>query len=684
MIRNPLRTSFRRASAGALAFSLTASGFLSTPALAEPGSGWEALPAETVFAVRMPQTQAFLEHLRANTVAGQRIFSEEKFDQVMQLIEENNQEDWNEMVEELEEFGFTLDDLLAIAQNSWGMGFVANPRGEGELPRMVLLGWADMEEADIDRIYAAIDKAEEENEDADDTRRLDYELAGMPVRQYSSSEEGMDIEVTWDTPDDFYEWTDEQQEAHWDKLQKMEDEAQYVKIDETHLLMTRAPGRMAMAIGFPQSGDAVRELIAADSDIDWDEATDVASVQEVFANFLGSLEGGNDNSFAANILSVPEAAAAVDGENSLVEFYADGQKLLDLIGVAIAIDEGEESAEEYTKLMEVLGFDSLGVMAGSTFLADGALRWDFFAAMPSPRRGLLSTLDGQTLPAEPPAWVPAGASYFHLAYDLGKLYDVILDTVQQMAGPEAAQQVMMGNMIVQSQIQTDIPSLLRSFGTRHSIVATESQEITIETEEYDFETESFKTVETTMTMQPVAFVWDLADADVWTNVMNAAKRFAPSMGDEVQLVDEQGFTGLRSETTGLPMGFMLGQNNLVLGVGPDVVTRVLTSINNPPAVEDSLLGSAMYREGDALLNYQEGIIFAIQDWRTDMVNAKKQIVQAMEEQAEEEDQALVEQIKAVIPSDEDIRASFGVAVGQVIMTDSGLSYEAASAMPAAE
>ncbi|MEM9418313.1 MAG: hypothetical protein AAGA25_04545 [Planctomycetota bacterium] len=684
MIRQPLVHTLRRASACTLAFSLTATGLMSSPAAAEPGPGWEALPAETIFAVRMPHTQGFLEDLRANTLAGQRIFSAEKFDQVMQLIEENNQEEWNEMVEGLEEYGFTLDDLLTIAQNNWGMGLVASPRGDQELPRMVLLGWAEMEDADIDRIYAAIDKADAEEADNEDSRRLDYELAGLEVRQYSASEMGMDSEVSWDLPEGFENMTQEQMDAHWAEVEKKEAEAKFVKIDETHLLLTRMPGRMAMAIGFPQSGDAVREMMADGKDIDWDAATDVASVQEIFANYLTSLDGGADASFASRILAVPEAANAVGSENTLIELYADGPQLIDLLGYVIGLEEGDEAAQQYRTVMNALGFNGLGVLAGSGHLTDGAFRFDFFSEMQAPRAGLLGTLDGQTLPAEPPAWVPAGTSYFHLAYDLGKLYDVVLDVVQQLAGPEAMQQVQMGNMMVQSQIQADIPTLLRSFGTRHSIVATESQQVTFETEEYDFDTESFKTVEKTTTMQPVALVWDLAAPDVWTNIMTAAKNFAPMAGDQVELVDdEQGFTGMRMSAEGLPMGFLLGRGKLVLGVGPEVTTRVLTSINNPPAVDASLLGSALYREGDALLNYQEGIAFSIQDVGTDMINGKQQILQLLDEESGLEP-GLIEQIKALFPTDEDLKASFGVSVGQIIMTESGLSYEGATAMPAAE
>lgn len=667
----------------ALTLTLTLTGFAPSTAVAEPAPGWEALPAETVFAFRMPHTQAFLENLRANTIAGQRIFTPEKFDQVKGLIEENNQDEWDEMVAGLAEYGFTLDDLLSISQNPWGMGIVASPRDGEALPRMLMLAWAEMDDADIDRIYAALDKAQEEQSDSENDRRLDYELAGLPVRQFSSGEDGMDREVSWDLPDGFENMTEEQMEAHWANVEKMNADAEFVKIDETHLLMTRIPGRMVMAIGFPQSSDNVRQLMADGGEIDWDAATDIAGVQDVFARYLNAMDGGAEDSFAAAMLAEPEAAAAVASDQSLFEVYADGPGLIDLIGFAIASEQGDDEAQQYRTVMEALGFDGLGVIAGSGHLADGAMRFDLFSQMASPRSGLLGTLDGQTLPAAPPAWVPSGASYFHLVYDLGKLYDVVVQTAQQLAGPDVMQQVQMGNMMVQGQVQADIRTILSSLGTRHAIIATESQQVTMQIEEYDFESETFKTVEQTTTMQPVAFAWDLTDADVWTRVMSVLKNFAPMAGGEVQLADEQGFTGLRADLEGLPMGLMLGQGQLVYGLGPDVTARTLASINNPPAGDASLIGSALYREGDALLNYREGISFSIQNGGLDLVNGKKQLMQSLDTDSGMEP-TLVEQIKALIPSDEDLKAALGVSVGQIIMTEAGLVYEAAAAMPAAE
>jgi len=681
----PFRRLTQHLAALALTITACSGSVLVTGAHAAPA--WEALPAETIFAFRMPNTQGFLETIRDNTIAGQRIFTAERFTQIQQLIQENNQEDWDEMVAGLKEYGFTTDDLIKIAQSNWGMGIIAAERGEAELPRFIMLGWADLAEEDIDRIYTAIDQAEAETEGDEERRRVDLELSGVAVRQYSIAETDADREINWDTPDDFWEKTEEQQQAFWEEKEKLSEAVQYVRVDETHLLLTRTPGRLIITVGFPQSKDAVRELLAAGQEIDWDVATDVESVQAALAHFLAAQDGGADDSFAARMLAEPDAAAAVGHDNALFEFYADSPRMIDLIAVGVEMEEGAEDAQQFKTVMTALGFDSLGVATGSGYFGDSTIQLRSFIQMAGPRQGLLATLDGQTLPPVPPAWVPAGVTYFHAAYDLGKLYDVVIDVAQQLGGPEVMQQVQMGNMMVQGQVQADIPTILRGLGIRHSSILLEGRQIQVSNEEYDYETETFKTVESTISMQPMGFVWDLADVEAWTRVITAVKNFAPMAGPDggVEVVDEQGFTGLRITSGPFPVAVMLGQGKLVIGVGPDVTERTLSLINNPPAGDASLAGSAIYQDGGALLNLQDGILFSIQDAGKDLVEAKRTLLLGFEEEMPADvDPGLLEQIKQLFPSDEDLRASFGVSVGQAFMTDNGMVYQGVTATPAAE
>ena len=250
------------------------------PSVTFAAPAWEALPDDTVFALRMPNTRAFIDEFKANTAAGQRIFTAERFEQLKQLLQNQDPGDWQQFNDTIERYGFTLQDLMDLAQSNWGMGFVTTPRADDELPRMMLLGWAEMEEEKIDRIFAALDQAQQENPDAaEDVRRKDYDLGGVPVRQYSLADQGMDVEVDWSNPEGFWEMTEAEQEAHWKKVEEENAKANFTKIDETHMLIARRPGQLVMGFGMPQSRDTVRAAIAAGQEVQWDQATDVESGQ---------------------------------------------------------------------------------------------------------------------------------------------------------------------------------------------------------------------------------------------------------------------------------------------------------------------------------------------------------------------------------------------------------------------
>ena len=655
------------------------------PSVGWAGPGWEALPDETVFALRMPNTRAFIDNFRNQTIAGQQIFTAERFEKLQTLLQNQDPDDWQQFNETLARYGFTMNDLLELAQSNWGMGLVPVPREAGQLPRMVLLGWADMDEARIDQIYAALDQAQQQNPDSDQLRTAEYQLGGTAVRQYSMPEMGMDREADWSTPDNFFEMTEAQQEEHWKKVEEQNNAAQYVKIDETHMLLARRPGRLVMGLGFPQSKDQVRQQLADGQEIQWDQATDLATINDTLEGFLGSLGGEQAGPFAARMLAEPDAAGAVGYDNTLFEFYGDLSKVLSLVGDGIRNDPDvdPQQAEMYGQALTSLGLDKLGVIAGSGYFSDQALRYQLFAQAPD-RTGLPATLDAATLPAGPPQWVPAGVSYFHLAYDLSKLYDVVMQTVTDLGGPEAAQNGQMVNMMVQAYAGADIPTILKAMGTRHGLILLDGQEMTLKSQEYDFETDEIKTVENEVFMRPGALVWDLQDAPVLQGVVAAIKGMIGQDGAEqgVQLVDEQGFTGFRMDEEPFPASLMVNDQRLMFGFGPDIAGRTLTLLNQPPAEDNRLAGSALMQEAGQMIQLRDNVMFFVQDGGQDIIGSKRMMSHALEAEMDGEDGDFLRQLMDLLPTDQELRSSFGVSVGQIFMTERGLVYEGAAATPA--
>lgn len=649
----PLFTSALRPACAAVA--VCGATLLDQPASAELRPGWESLPGETVFALRMPDTAGFVEQLREQTIFGQRVLTEERLDGLKQLFMEENAEEWEEFTGELESYGFTPEDLVEIGQEPWGMGVVLEPR-EGIAPRAILMFWADLEEDVIDRVFAAQERAMEEDGAEHATTRTDVELAGLDTRQL------MIPEIDWV----------EDADGEWNEG----------VADQTLVLMTRLPGRMVVALGTPQADDTA---VAGDG-TDWEAVTDAELVRAVTARFLESMQAGKDGAFAARILGNPDAAAVVPmKDESLVELYGDVQPLLDLARAGAA-ESGDEP--QFDATMQALGFDTVGVFAGSYYLSDEAIRGHVFAQMSEPRNGLPATLDAATLPAEPPAWVPTDMSYGHLGYDLSKLYDVIVAVAQAVAPEQAMQQIQMANGMVQMQTQSDIPSILRAFGTAHRIVVLPSRKVTMEIEEWDYDSEEFVTIEREVPTQPVAVVWDIADQPLMDRLLNAAIGFAAMGGQGVEPVEEQGFRGLRMTQAGPTVSLMLGPQQLVVGVGPDVTSRVLSLLNNPPAADASLAGSPLMAEARALLGdaLKPGLAFQMDDGGRSMAEVIPMVLDTIRQEAEfngdDVDTALLDRIETLMPSAEDMEASFGVNVGVGTMTGAGLRFDGALSTPA--
>lgn len=632
--------------APALAFSLAAGPSASAQAVAEAlAPGWTALPAETIACVRVPDARGFLSSLREGTALGQRVLTEERLNGFFELFKEQNADEWGEFTTKLEEVGLTPEELGDLMQEPWGAGWVMAPTDARDTPRNVLVFWADLDEERIDTLYAALDNNEAMNDRA---VRTDLQLGGCDVRQYAIPEND---EAADDTPATFEDAT-----------------------DVTHLLITRLPGRVVATLGTPEAGEEVAAARAAGGDPDWDTLADVETVHGVLARYLDeTTAGGDGDGFAPRLAADPGVAAAThlgrgEGDPTLAELFVDVPTILEFGRGAMEREGDAEQAQQFAAVTGALALDDLGAFAGSVFSADRGLQLRGFLGAPAPRTGLVGLLDGTTLPAAPPAWVPAGVGYGHLAFDLGKVWDLALDVATQTGGPEAAQQMQMANGMTGMFIQTDLVSALRSLGTAHRFVNLPQAEPVGDGAEQ---------------MQPFAIVWDLADPAIVQRIMAFGKQ---QMGAQpgVTAVDEQGFSGLRFEQPGGVSGAaMLGPSNLVVGAGGDLSDRVITSLNNPPAPADAMAGSAVFQTGQDVLPYREGFFFQFSDGGRDMVTAARQLM-TMVLDADNVDPEVAQKIEALMPSDADLLAAVGASVGQMRLEDGGIVMEGAMATPDAE
>ena len=419
------------------------------------------------------------------------------------------------------------------------------PSAARDAPQNAVLFWADLAEDRIDTLYTALDNSENLNDRA---VRTDLQLGGFDVRQYAVP---VNNEPTGDAPATFANAT-----------------------DVTYLLVTRLPGRLVAVMAPATAGEEIAAARAAGGEPDWDLLADVETTHGVLARYLdASTDGGENDGFAPRLAADPGVASATqlgrgDAAPTLAELFIDVPTILEVGHATIERGNDPEQARQFTAVTEALGLDDLGAFAGSVFSADRGLQMRGFLGSPAPRSGLTGMLDGTTLPATPPAWVPADVGYGHLAFDLSKAWDLALEVAAETAGPQAVQQMQMANGMTGMFIQTDLVTALRSLGTAHRFVNLPQSEELSDGQE----------------LQPFAVVWDLADPAVVQRIIAFGKQQIGSQPG-VSVVDEQGFTGLRFDQPqgGVSGAALLGPSNLVLGVGGDLADRVVTSLNNPPA-----------------------------------------------------------------------------------------------------
>ena len=336
--------------------------------------GWAALPAETIACVRVPDTRGFLASLREGTALGQRVLTEERLNGFFELFKEQNADEWGEFTTQLEEVGLSPEELGELMQEPWGAGLVMAPTDARNTPRSIALFWADLDEERIDSLYTALDHNEDMNERA---VRTDLQLGGCDVRQYAIPENN---DAADDTPVTFDNAT-----------------------DVSHLLVTRLPGRVVVAMGIPESADAVTKARAAGGDLDWDTLTDIETVHGVLDRYLNhTTAGGDADGFVPRLAANPGVADAThlsrpELDPTLAELFVDIPTILEFSRAAMQREDNAEQAEQFAAVSDALGLDRLGAFAGSVYSANGGLQMRGFLGAPAPRAGLAGMLDGLSL-----------------------------------------------------------------------------------------------------------------------------------------------------------------------------------------------------------------------------------------------------------------------------------------------
>lgn len=634
----------------------------------------ECVPEETALVIRVPQAKKFVDALRSDTKLGAVMLNDKRYEKILDFIREQAADALTEASAELAKYNLKVEDFPTVFEHEIGFALVVQPRKDKEkYPLLMGLWWLEPNTDLGERLVKAIGQMIDDQKDEPNAiRRVDLDLESRQVMH-------LIIPVTSAAPypSGAFEGIDKldpkELKAKLEELRKESKDKTSVT-DQMHVFVTRIGDRLLIGNTFPTSEEEVQELRDEDADKepDFDTITGLEEAKGVFARFLKCHTEGSSG-VTSKIMATPGLTAALPEGTPLLEVLATPEPILKLV-----------TEETTTKALKTLGIDKVGAAALRITLDDGALRAGAFLSAPEPRTGLLALLDQPQGVAEPPAWAPAKVFGFaQIHFDLGKAYAQLRDLIVGEGGDPAKQMIQQLEDQIKNVTQNDVTTLLSSVGQDHYIVMFEPTKTKITGPDGE-------AVEVPAQRQGI--VWQVKDEAPWKRLIQLGAGFAALSDGMVTASQEQGFMGLRLDVKDVIQGgVFVGHGYLALGIGPDVMETLLSTLRKPPEGADALRGSDLMKRAAKLLPPEPCLYFQVSDFNRYAKSIADAFMSALElptgiaasgdEEAGAASRALAK-FKELLPSEEELEGSLGVSVGHLLVNQHGLVYRMAIELPA--
>jgi hypothetical protein len=138
-------------------------------------------------------------------------------------------------------------------------------------------------------------------------------------------------------------------------------------------------------------------------------------------------------------------------------------------------------------------------------------------------------------------------------------------------------------------------------------------------------------------------------------------------------------------------GAFVGHGYLVLGIGPEVIETLLSTLRKPPEGADALRGSDLLKRAARLLPPEPCLYYQVSDFNRYAKTIADAFFTALElptgiAASDDEDAGAaskaIAKFKELIPTEEELEGSLGVSVGHLIVNQHGLVYRMALELPA--
>lgn len=564
----------------------------------------ESLPAETVAAFRIDNRPEVVAQYVEKTKLGKLLFSDEKIAQYKAFA--------NELLESDEESASFVEKLGEVGLTTDDLFAMLNSDFGAAVALQEVDGFAPMPTL---YFWAGMEQALcdrvfgavlKASGENEELERVDQELAGVNASRIRNKEQG----------DSF--------------------------------LIAQLENRFLFAIGMPLDMTGV----TADNAVVFEDAE-----WEALGMFIEAQRGA-----AGGFLSEFYGDAGINAVrprfDSRMEVLADISKLLEFVPA--------ESAQ-MIDMLELGQFTKLGLWSGLVGMEERSV---VFLGAPAPRSGFATLIENESFDFSPPEWVPANVnSYSVVSFDLLKLYDVGVEIAKRLSDPVMVDQQIAGaNEGLQQMLQTDIATLMGSFGKRFHMV-----DYPIEVSTVNFMGQSSE-----VPRAPQAVVVDFSRPDILQAAMGMAPMIASDPNGPVKIIEEQGFSGLRFQSPQGDVTVAFGSGKLVFAVGSEgVSSRIFSALNNPPSGTDALVNDSGLREFVGRVGPKAGTGFSFaqgDNMLSNLVPVFKMLGESLSTKSPE-DAARVEDFSALLPTAEELKGVLGVVFSRFETNQHGLLIE---------
>lgn len=350
-----------------------------------------------------------------------------------------------------------------------------------------------------------------------------------------------------------------------------------------------------------RSGNAITIFVGVEQGLD-------ATKQFIVEHLDARAGDGNADGFAQTVLNTPGLADVIPSGQTLFEMTFNPQVLIDLIPE----NEIATPAMGGAEVRQALGLHCFKPCIMALTIENNVLHSVGFMGCTSPLEGIARLLEFPEIEAGPAAWVPKDlVSYSHFGLNLQHTYRVVTETIAGIMGPAGAAKIQEVNNAPMLFLGTDLETFLGNFGDK--IVGIDYGKKAPEGAAANPMMGTFA--------ERVAIVWDMNDTTALKQALPLLQQQAAMFGG--MAAEEQGASGVRFNMSmmqpGLEGGFFVTDDKMILALGVGVTELILSSVQNPAPLAETLAASQLLKDANAILAPKKGFIYSLQDTNATMV-----------------------------------------------------------------